>query len=78
MLDNQALRDLLNKVKGHKEDREPIITCKPSGAKIVLPKQEDSTMYNQSHVEALLLVEEAVPKKPFYQTLHKHPKFMRK
>ena len=38
-------------------------------------------MYKQSHVEAaalLLLVEEAVPKKPFYQTLHKHPKFVRK
>lgn len=52
MLDDQALRDLLNKVKGHKEDRAPIITCKPSGAKIILPKQEDSTMYKQSHVEA--------------------------
>ena len=52
MLDYQASRDLLNKVKEHKEDREPIITCKPSGAKIILPKQEDSTMYKQSHVEA--------------------------
>lgn len=52
MLDDQALRDLLNRVKGYKEDREPIITCKPSGAKIILPKQEDSTMYKQSHVEA--------------------------
>ena len=80
MLDDQALRDLLKKVKGYKEDREPIITCKPSGAKIILPKQEDSTRYKQSHVETalLILVEEAVPKKPFYQTLHKHPKFVRK
>ena len=62
MLDDQALRDLLNRVKGHKEDRESIITCKPSGAKIILPKQEDSTMYKQSHVETalLLLVEETI------------------
>ena len=26
----------------------------------------------------LLLLDEVTPKKPFYQTLHKHPKFMRK
>lgn len=52
MLDDQALRDLLNKVKGRKEDREPIITCKSSGVKIILPKKEDSTMYKQEHIEA--------------------------
>ena len=46
MLDDQALRDLLNRVKGHKEDREPIITCKPSGAKIILPLVEETILAN--------------------------------
>ena len=51
MLHGRALRNLLKKTKGHKEDREPVITCKPSGAKILLPKQENLTMYKQSHIE---------------------------
>ena len=52
MLHGRALRNLLKNTKGHEEDREPVITCKPSGAKIILPKQENLNMYKQSHIEA--------------------------